>query len=268
MQGEEGGEKFQDERAEPTSYAVRSRDGGRTWTEPVPWGAPWNPSRLFLTPGGRLLGLVSSGETLQFAESTDRGRTWSAPIASTIPNDPEDCVGGSWGSILNLDDGAMLLFGAGGPAQNDNASVWTWGSIHCRAYACRSDDDGHTWSDPVNLDGPCVDAQGNEHGGGNLDLTEQTPMQLSSGRVMVFLRPIFFALDVGGLVGRRGQDVGALRTWPVLRLRDPQRRPDDLRRVVVCASPAAADRQLQPGRRPHLAGDDHRQWHVGDGRHV
>jgi hypothetical protein len=83
---------------------------------------------------------------------------------------------------------ALLLIGH--PLKDPSLNVWTWGSLHCQAFSSRSDDDGLTWSEPVNMDTPGFDAKGNKFEG-NLDLTEASAAQLGSGRVMAFIRPIY-----------------------------------------------------------------------------
>ena len=62
--------------------------------------------------------------------------------------------------------------------------------LHCQAFTSRSDDDGLTWSKPVNIDTPGFAPNGDKLEG-NLDLTEQIGAQLGSGRVMAFIRPIY-----------------------------------------------------------------------------
>ena len=163
------------------NYLRRSSDNGHTWSEPEPGfeGIP------HFTPAGRLIRPLKCDDSYAITESPDRGRTWSEPV----PNNLDPSVGCE--PILTLDDGAMMAFGARGHELKDaELSLWTWGSCHCQAFSARSEDDGLTWSEPVNLDTPGYDHEGNKFEG-NLDLTELSPMQLSSGRVMVFIRPIY-----------------------------------------------------------------------------
>ena len=177
----EGEQETQGERPRPKGYLVRSSDGGRTWSEPE----AGDEVRPHLTPAGRLIGLCKEDDCCVIAESADRGRNWSEPDRTDL--DPS--VG--FGRFLNLADGSMLVFGARRHALTDEKlNIWTWGSYHCQAFSCRSDDDGRTWSEPVNVDTPGCDPEGGKLEG-NLDLTEQSPMQLSDGRVLVLFRPIY-----------------------------------------------------------------------------
>ncbi|MDP6107613.1 MAG: exo-alpha-sialidase [Candidatus Brocadiia bacterium] len=180
-------EKARAERARATSYAVRSLDAGRTWSEPeeVSWNRP------HLTPAGRLIRLFESGESWVTAESPDRGHTWFDPAPTNLPTAMPGLTSFHPGPLFNLADGAMLAFGGGRHELNDAAlNVWTWGALHCQKFAFRSEDDGRTWSEAVNVDTPGFDAEGKALDG-NLDLTELSPMQLSDGRIMVLIRPIY-----------------------------------------------------------------------------
>ncbi len=170
-----------DESLRPVRNIRRSSDNGRTWSEPET-GFEGKPH---FTPAGRLIRLLKHDESYAISESADRGRTWGEPV----PNNLDTSVG--FGHLLTLADGAMVAFGSRGHKSNDEKfSLVTWGSWHCQAFSARSEDDGLTWSEPVNVDTPGHDREGNKLEG-NMDLTELSPMQLSDGRVMVFVRPIY-----------------------------------------------------------------------------
>jgi hypothetical protein len=99
--------------------------------------------------------------------------------------------------MLNLADGAVLLFGYG-PAENlPGSSVFQWGARNSQAFAARSMDNGRTWSDWVNLDDPGVGPNGQpvrpgeRSAGGSMDFTEVCAAQTGAGRVLAFIRPIY-----------------------------------------------------------------------------
>jgi len=187
VRGEGGRPKWQDEGARAVHYFARSGDGGRTWSA----GEPGIEGRLWLTPAGRLIRLLKDDAGWCFSESRDRGRSWSDQGPADLPTSLPHLRTLGFGTFLNLADGGMLLFGAGRHASSlDAHSIWTWSSWHCQAFACRSEDDGRTWSEPVNIDTPGFGEDGRPLDG-NMDLTEQSPMQLSDGRVLVLLRPIY-----------------------------------------------------------------------------
>jgi len=186
----------QDEGAKSCPQLTRSTDGGRTWASPEPLqlsyvGTSWTTARVHLTPRGRLIAMLPGREGNLRSESTDRGRTWSEPVQTNLhigpPMDtPVQHL--SPQGFLNLADGGMLAFLLKGRETLGN--IWTWGAYHCQAFTSRSDDDGLTWSPPVNIDMPGVDAEGKLLDG-NLDLTEASAVQLSNGRIMAFIRPVY-----------------------------------------------------------------------------
>jgi hypothetical protein len=56
-----------------------------------------------------------------------------------------------------------------------------------QAFSICSTDGGYSWSAPVNLDSNPNSFQGE----GNLDLTEATTTQISDGRILTLIRPIY-----------------------------------------------------------------------------
>ena len=188
-----------DDLARALPHLSRSTDNGRTWSEPVLLDigeikSSWAAARIHVTPKGRLIGLTPGTDHKIVSESTDRGRTWKSigktnlHIGPPRENPTQDLPPQG---IINLADGGMLAFLLKGVDLADNKGhICTWGSHHCQAFAVRSDDDGVTWSDPVNIDTPGFDADGKELDG-NMDLTEPSAVQLGSGRIMAFVRPIY-----------------------------------------------------------------------------
>lgn len=137
--------------------------------------------------------MIPTDEGFVTTESEDEGRNWSHPIPVDVGPTPPGKKRLSMGpqALLNLADGSMLWFLLGGVASDDHPelTVHNWGATHCRAFSLRSTDDGRTWSPPTNLDnsaGLGLSAQC-----GNLDLTEVCSAQMSNGRVLALIRPVY-----------------------------------------------------------------------------
>jgi Neuraminidase (sialidase) len=86
------------------SWVFRSRDNGKTWTEPALIGKRFNETGILALRDGRVLAALRSekGGHLAIAESTDQGRTWSSP--EQVTKDSEHP-----GDLIQLRDGRVLL---------------------------------------------------------------------------------------------------------------------------------------------------------------
>jgi sialidase-1 len=117
------------------SALVRSRDDGRTWSEPQPLFDRWVPSSPIrvLSDGHLAMSLYyvgpdarPNGSYAGFAVSSDNGRTWSKPVAvgkgSEIPMDAEP-------DVCEVTKGNLLMV-------LRPAMAYSW-----------SHDDGKTWSE-------------------------------------------------------------------------------------------------------------------------
>ena len=180
-----------------TPLMLRSTDNGRTWSKPlpsVPMGElddgtnQWFWGKVHVFPDGKLRMLGPTEDGYAIRETDDDGRTWSPPQAiRTGPKPPglkkQPALGPQ--ALLNLADGAVLMFGYHGHELAAGGNIWQWGSQHYQAFTCRSTDNGRTWTDWLNIDTP------GEGIDGNMDLTEVCAAQLGNGRVMGFIRPIY-----------------------------------------------------------------------------
>lgn len=181
----------------PKYFSSRSKDNGRTWS--APQSLEELVGQLHCFPSGRFVKIwrgekedefLMEGELL-IAESKDDGYTWLPPeIGHNFPKAGISLMGRV---LLDLKDGSTLTFIASSyePLKTD-LDIWTWGSHHCQAYAVRSTDEGRTWSAPVNLDGGMlIDTREGKPLEGNLDLTEVCATQMSDGRILTLIRPIY-----------------------------------------------------------------------------
>ena len=188
------------ESARATPFLLSSSDRGRTWSSPWPveipgTGSSWSPPRIHLTPRGRLIAFTPGRDCKHLFESPDRGHTWESlgqPKLHVGPSTKQPVQQFSPQGFLNLRDGGILTFMLAGHDINRrfDLNIWTWGGCHCQGFSSRSDDDGQTWSSPVNLDSPGADELDRPFEG-SLDLTEASAVQLENGRVMAFIRPIY-----------------------------------------------------------------------------
>ena len=186
-----------DARALP--HLTRSTDNGSTWSDPVLLDigeakSSWSAARIHITPKGRLIGMVPGTDHKVVSESADRGRTWKQIGKTNLhigPPREEPIQDISPQGLTNLADGGMVAFHLLGPDIHDTTyELYTWGSKHCQGFCRRSDDDGVSWSDAVNVDTPGHDKEGNKLEG-NMDFTEVSAVELGSGRIMAFIRPIY-----------------------------------------------------------------------------
>lgn len=180
---------------------TRSQDSGHTWSASsmltVADLATGRPPRLHITPNGRLICHVRNKGGFITSESGDRGRSWSVPVSASVPDPPEHLMHLAVGPLVNLKDGAMLLFSHGRITElsTSDLDINVWGSHHQQAFVCRSTDDGHSWSPWLNLDGG--DPAAIEKSGsaalrtGNLDLTETCAAEMSDGSILALVRPIY-----------------------------------------------------------------------------
>ena len=127
---------------------IRSRDGGKTWSEPETVFS--DPKRsLFQCSLARLpsgdLGLTHSSlangtDAIKvFRRSSDEGKTWSEPIV--ISDKAHAYTTGPWDKLYVLESGRLLALLHCNLKPNTTKQGGPLGS-----YAVYSDDDGKTWS--------------------------------------------------------------------------------------------------------------------------
>ncbi len=185
-------------KSKTTLFLTRSQDLGRSWSDPaelrlVDEQVAWFPPRIHMTPAGRLIALAKRGDAFFIFESKDAAASWSdhQPV-----NVPTELKGGQVTfnigpqAFVNLADGGMVVLGYGGVKMEQSKTIHTWNGQRFQAFSSRSDDDGRTWSDPVNVDNRGLDPDG-EQIDGNMDLTEVCAAQMGNGRIMGLIRPVY-----------------------------------------------------------------------------
>lgn len=186
---------------------VRSKDKGRTWlppeTLPLSLGVVTDyGNSMFCSKDGTLRIMLYTKQIeaknatpkISMAESTDNGATWSEPVASTVdsnwPKVPKSYT--AYGPVVQGAPGVLMRFLLGGAGDEGAAftNVVTWGATHCKAAVIRSEDNGRTWSAPIEIDRPAW--SGVPRGGipGSLDLTEPTAVVMGND-VTALVRPVY-----------------------------------------------------------------------------
>jgi Neuraminidase (sialidase) len=125
------------------SWVYRSKDSGKTWTDPALIQLDGNETSLVVLRSGTVLAAVRTSRAgfLQVTRSQDGGRTWSKPTAVTKNAEhPAD--------VIQLSDGRLAMtFGQRNPPRGVHALV--------------SSDEGLSWSPPEHIvlasDAPNVD---------------------------------------------------------------------------------------------------------------
>jgi hypothetical protein len=182
-----------------TSHLMtRSADDGRTWSAPEVTGTvdgdPWTVrGTLHRFPDGRVRRLSTDADgTFALADVSDDIRTIGAPRALDLGPVPDGMAGLHMGPqvFANLDDGTVVMFLYGGHESGPGHDlIHTWGAVHCRAFTCRSTDNGATWSPLVNID-HAVNGKG-EPVPGSLDLTEVCGAETAGGTMVALIRPVY-----------------------------------------------------------------------------
>jgi hypothetical protein len=154
--------------SEVETWCARSRDGGRTWTDPKritrlaydPDRACWVAPQLSRTRDGRLVLIIDRGEKLSKFDwpmlsqwqmkdrgmsnwlliSRDRGRTWDGPRKI-------DDVGGEPSFVVELSNGAwMYTRTESKPTTEIKHPTPPWGPNYYLSMGVFSFDQGKTWS--------------------------------------------------------------------------------------------------------------------------
>ena len=182
-----------------TSHLMtRSADDGRTWSAPEVTGTvdddPWTVrGTLHRFPDGQVRRLSMDADgTFALADVSDDIRTIGSPRPLDLGPVPKGMAGLHMGPqvFANLADGTVVMFLYGGHESGPGHElIHTWGACHCRAYTCRSTDNGATWSPLVNID-HAVNGKG-EPVPGSLDLTEVCGAETADGTMVALIRPVY-----------------------------------------------------------------------------
>ncbi len=170
---------------------LRSSDHGRTWSSKP---APTLLNLMQLDGNGNLMCFTNDDEafTLFRAVSTDNGHTWSdrqqvAHIQFGPDRPYKELVAGM---VIRLQDGGLLwFFWARTPHVRTilDGRAFNHGPVPYFINVClRSDDDGQTWSDWVNIDGPPYNDDAWLYHKDNL--SEITATQAMNGNVVALTR--------------------------------------------------------------------------------
>ncbi len=152
------------------SAALRSTDGGQTWTrsEPVkPESGGAAEPCIAQLPSDRLIMVVRSRDAvLRFSRSDDGGQTWSTPEPTDIT------AGDSSPNVITLADGRLLLtYTASAPPLRTSLAIRT------------SDDEGRTWSKPFEL--ASIEPPDPEDTEWSRSVCYPSAAQLPNGRVVI-----------------------------------------------------------------------------------
>jgi Neuraminidase (sialidase) len=137
--------QFSDKRGNQ-DYVFRSRDNGKTWSDPALVGEHYNETGLLALSDGRVLAALRSetGGHLAIAASKDGGKTWGA--ATQITRDREHP-----GDLILLKNGSILLtygernkpFGVEAMVSHDKGETWDKASKTVLADDAASTDCGY-----------------------------------------------------------------------------------------------------------------------------
>lgn len=138
-----------------------------------------------VTPRGNLLGFWTQGtyeaadnERVVSARSTDGGETWSMPIEIDGPDERYQVA--TYASPIVSDSGRLYVF-YGKMLNPKLFDLWTATALRCRV----SDDDGHTWSDPVEFGIPRTPSDSDDPSIPPQFVIWQKPVRDSKGRWIV-----------------------------------------------------------------------------------
>jgi hypothetical protein len=110
------------------SYIVRSRDDGRTWSDPSLVAAAMDETGLIVLPDDTVLALLRGTmppAELWSAVSDDGGRTWTDPVQVTVPEQvPADLVQLADGSILLAYGNRNAPYRIEGRVSRDGGRTW------------------------------------------------------------------------------------------------------------------------------------------------
>jgi hypothetical protein len=123
------------------TWVYRSRDGGRTWSDPTLLGIDYDEAALVVLPSGTVVaGLRAepyAGDNLSISISTDKGYSWSKPKAVTAAKEiPADFTVLQNGWLLltygqrNRPYGAEAVISRDGGRSWDNQRIMLVGNAH------------------------------------------------------------------------------------------------------------------------------------------
>ena len=260
------GAREEEYKGKVTPLIMRSNDKGRTWSEPAVVKGRMIKThaglggRPHIFPDGKMRIISCKDNQFFIQETPDEGLTWSEPKtvkADPIPGVVDPIMNLMGRACLNLSDGSVVMFGGGWnshyPKDLKVFGVAVFGVAHYRSFACRSTDNGYTWSSWVNIDGT-IDREGKKKEG-SLYMHEICAIQTGDGSIMALGRP-YEAQNMWETWSRDGG-----RTWtPCVQGPFPGYATSNMLRTDSGAILVAT---RLPGTNVHLSLDDGITWDKG-----